>query len=194
MNPAAQLSYIEDMHGQPRDGKLPERIVRTDQDGECVQDSSSDHESSTSDTPSSKNGYLVTPPSASRVSRISSMGGLSPSGSIPPFRKIANKITGSKQRNSPGSMVSVSPLIVTKKASPPSNKHSSDSVNDWHYASSRTINGYLSSMVSNHFIIFNDAFFVTVPSSYSFVNCFKDTIKNATSLSGCHSNNTADKT
>lgn len=92
---------------------LRERINRTDKEMENVRkillNGDSDHESSTSGTP----GYLVTPPSASRVSRISSTGSLSLSGSISPFRKFANKITGSK-KGSPGP--TVSPLIVTKKS------------------------------------------------------------------------------
>lgn len=92
---------------------LRERINRTDKEMENVRkillDGDSDHESSTSGTP----GYLVTPPSALRVSRIASTGSVSLSGSISPFRKFANKITGSK-KGSPGP--TVSPLIVTKKS------------------------------------------------------------------------------
>lgn len=92
---------------------LRERINRTDKEMENVKkillNGDSDHESSTSGTA----GYLVTPPSASRVSRISSTGSLSLSESISPFRRIANKITGSK-KSSP--RPTVPPLIVAKKS------------------------------------------------------------------------------
>lgn len=103
---------------------LRDRIVRTDKDMENIRkvllNGDSDHESSYSGTASSKNGYLVTPPIAPRVSRISSTGSLSLSGSISPFRKIANKITGSKKIHGYDlRTASVSPLSVTKKALPP---------------------------------------------------------------------------
>ena len=109
---------------------LRDRIFRTDKDMENIRrvllNGDSDHESSYSGTASSKNGYLVTPPIAPRVSRITSTGSLSLSGSISPFRKIANKITGSKKFNIRSA--SVSPLSVTKKALPPAPQPSPPSV------------------------------------------------------------------
>ncbi|KAF9530441.1 hypothetical protein CPB83DRAFT_763453 [Crepidotus variabilis] len=101
---------------------LRERITRTEKEMENVRKiltGDSDYESTTSGTASTKGGYLATPPSASRVSRISSSGsmGMSISGSMSPLRRIANKITGSK-KSSPIS-ASVSPLFVSKKSLPP---------------------------------------------------------------------------
>ena len=104
---------------------LRERITRTDSEMEHVRkillSGDDDHESTTSGTTSTKNGYLATPPNASRMSRISSSGNISLSGSISPFRKFANKLTGSKK----GSPTAVSPLAVTKKGTPPSSEPSS---------------------------------------------------------------------
>ena len=110
---------------------LRDRIARTDKDMENIRkvllNGDSDHESSNSGTASSKNGYLITPPSATRVSRISSTGSLSLSGSISPFRKIANRITGSKKRNFSPRTAPVSPLSVTKKVLPSAGEPSSPS-------------------------------------------------------------------
>jgi len=41
-------------------------------------------------------------------------------------------------------------------------------------------------MVSNHFIIFDDTFFLPTPPSYFFVIYVKDTVENTISLSGYH--------
>jgi len=104
---------------------LRERITRTDTEMENVRkillSGDEDQESTTSGTTSTKNGYLATPPSGSRASRMSSSGNLSLQGSISPFRKFANRITGSKK----GSPTTVSPLIVTKKPQSPSSEPSS---------------------------------------------------------------------
>lgn len=84
---------------------LRERISRTDVEMEnvrkiltCADPTPSEHGSSTSGTISSKNGYLVTPPSGSKMSRVPSSsssvtGSVSP---FSPFRKIALKITGTR--------------------------------------------------------------------------------------------------
>ncbi|KAF8906277.1 hypothetical protein CPB84DRAFT_1675876 [Gymnopilus junonius] len=99
-----------------------ERITRTDAEMENVrkiflnEDGGSEHDSNTSGTPSTKNGYLATPPSGSRMSRVSSTS-TSISGSISPFRKFARKITGNK--SSPSAPSSVSPLAVNKKSAAP---------------------------------------------------------------------------
>jgi hypothetical protein len=84
---------------------LRERISRTDVEMENVRrilsssDSTpSENGSSTSGTMSSKNGHLVTPPSASKMLRAPSSSS-SLSGSISPFspfRKIARKIAGTR--------------------------------------------------------------------------------------------------
>ena len=82
---------------------LRERIARTDTEMEAVRQilvngdaTPSENGSSTS---SSKYGYLVTPPSASRTSRAPSSASTL-SRSISPFRKFARKITGNS-RGSP---------------------------------------------------------------------------------------------
>ncbi|PPQ96279.1 hypothetical protein CVT26_005666 [Gymnopilus dilepis] len=100
---------------------LKERIARTDADMESVrrillsEDGSSEHDSNTSGTTSTKNGFLATPPSGSRMSRVSSAG-TSLSGSISPFRKLARKITGNKSVPPSPASATVSPLAVTKKS------------------------------------------------------------------------------
>ncbi|KAF9477580.1 hypothetical protein BDN70DRAFT_97990 [Pholiota conissans] len=106
---------------------LRERISRTDSEMEATRriflGGESDHESTTSGTNSTKNGYLATPPSGSRMSRVSSSGSAA-SGSMSPFRKFARKITGGSKPTTPTSSApSVSPLAVTKKnisSEPPS--------------------------------------------------------------------------
>ncbi|KAJ3502559.1 hypothetical protein NLJ89_g8831 [Agrocybe chaxingu] len=101
---------------------LRERITRTDTELHNVRkvllsgDGTSDHESTTSGTASTKNGHLATPPSGSRASRLSSSASSSISGSISPFRKFARKITGST-KGSPSS-TPVPPLSVSKKNQP----------------------------------------------------------------------------
>jgi len=79
---------------------LRERIARTDTDMEVVrrilvsgEATPSENGSSTS---SSKHGYLVTPPSAPRMSRAPSSASTL-SRSISPFRKFARKITGNNR-------------------------------------------------------------------------------------------------
>ncbi|KAF9006131.1 hypothetical protein BDQ17DRAFT_1352801 [Cyathus striatus] len=80
---------------------LRERITRTDTEMDNVRkillnDCASETGSSTSGTVSSRNGYLMTPQSASsRMSRTQSNSS-SLSGSISPFKKLAQKITGSR--------------------------------------------------------------------------------------------------
>lgn len=99
---------------------LRERISRTDSEMEATRKiflgGESDHESTTSGTTSTRNGYLATPPSGSRLSRVSS-GGSAVSGSMSPFRKFARKITGNSKPTTPTTTApSVSPLAVTKKS------------------------------------------------------------------------------
>ncbi|KAH9479392.1 hypothetical protein JR316_0007982 [Psilocybe cubensis] len=96
---------------------LRERISRTDAEMESTrklllnEDGGSEHESTTSGTTSTKNGHLATPPSGSRMSRVSSASSTL-SGSISPFRKFARKITGQSKPTSP---IAISPLAVSKK-------------------------------------------------------------------------------
>jgi hypothetical protein len=94
---------------------LRERITRTDAEMEAARKillgDFSDHESTTSGTASTKNGYLATPPSGSRASKVSSSTNLSISGSISPFRKFARKITGNNKPTTPA----ITPLAVNKK-------------------------------------------------------------------------------
>ena len=99
---------------------LRDRISRTDTEMESTRKlllsgdaGSSDHDSATSGTPSTKNGYLATPnsgTSGSRSSKGTSASGISLSRSISPFRKFARKFTGSAKSNTP----SVSPLTIKK--------------------------------------------------------------------------------
>jgi len=95
---------------------LRERITRTDAEMEAARKillgDSSDHESTTSGTASTKNGYLATPPSGSRSSKLSSSANSSISGSISPFRKLARRITGNNKPTTPV----ITPLAVNKKA------------------------------------------------------------------------------
>ncbi|KIM44712.1 hypothetical protein M413DRAFT_442668 [Hebeloma cylindrosporum] len=94
---------------------LRERITRTDAEMEAARKillgDFSDQESTTSGTASTKNGYLATPPSGSRASKVSSSASLSISGSISPFRKFARKITGNNKPVAPP----ITPLAVNKK-------------------------------------------------------------------------------
>jgi hypothetical protein len=99
---------------------LRERIARTDGEMENVRRiltsadaTPSENGSSTSGT--SKNGYLVTPPSGHRTSRApSSSGSVSESASpFSPFRKIARKIAGTRAPP-------VTPLSVNKSRVPSS--------------------------------------------------------------------------
>lgn len=98
---------------------LRERISRTDAEMENVRryflngDTSSEAGSSTSGQLSLKNGHLITPNSAPRMSRASSAASTI-SESISPFRKIARKLTGITR--------SVTPLSVTKMARMPSSE------------------------------------------------------------------------
>ena len=82
---------------------LRERIARTDTEMEAVRKILVSGEATPSEngssTSSSKYGYLVTPPSASRMSRAPSSASTL-SRSISPFRKFARKITGNN-RGSP---------------------------------------------------------------------------------------------
>ncbi|KAF5361975.1 hypothetical protein D9756_002343 [Leucocoprinus leucothites] len=93
---------------------LRERISRTDAEMESVRriflsgDASSEAGSSTSGHLSSKNGYLITPTSAPRMSRAPSAASAI-SESISPLRMIARKLTGGSRSSS-----SVTPLSVTK--------------------------------------------------------------------------------
>ncbi|KAF8159462.1 hypothetical protein B0H34DRAFT_654994 [Crassisporium funariophilum] len=94
---------------------LRERIARTDTEMENARKvllggDTSDHESSTSGTQSTKNGYLATPSNGSRSSR--GTGSIALSRSISPFRKFARKITGQSR---PSQTTTVSPLAVVKK-------------------------------------------------------------------------------
>jgi len=83
---------------------LRERISRTDVEMENVRKilvitdaTPSENGSSTSAATSSKNGYLVTPPSGSKSRAPSSSSSVSASASpFSPFRKIARKITGQR--------------------------------------------------------------------------------------------------
>ncbi|KAF9038448.1 hypothetical protein BJ165DRAFT_1531540 [Panaeolus papilionaceus] len=109
---------------------LRDRITRTDSementrkhllaaDGVSEADSSASGHATTSRGPS---GYLATPPSASKMSRVSSnaSSSISLSRSISPFRKFARKLTGSTSRSSATSSSGpVSPLAITKKSAP----------------------------------------------------------------------------
>ena len=97
---------------------LRDRISRTDTEMEStrkmllISDGGfSDHDSNTSGTASTKNGFLATPTngtSGSRSSKGTTAPSISLSRSISPFRKFARKITGSAK--SP----SVSPLTIKK--------------------------------------------------------------------------------
>ena len=99
---------------------LRDRISRTDIEMESTRKlllssdaGFSDQDSTTSGTPSTKNGYLATPnsgTSGARPSKGITAQGLSLSRSISPFRKFARKITGSAKSSSP----SVSPLTIKK--------------------------------------------------------------------------------
>ncbi|KAF8967617.1 hypothetical protein BDZ97DRAFT_1755729 [Flammula alnicola] len=97
---------------------LRERITRTDSEMEATRKillgGESDHESTTSGTASTKNGYLATPPRGSRMSRVSSSASTT-SGSMSPFRKFARKITGNSKPTTPTTASAVSPLAVNKK-------------------------------------------------------------------------------
>ena len=96
---------------------LRDRISRTDIEMESTRKlllsgdaGFSDQESTTSGTPSTKNGYLATPNTGTRSSKGTSAPGLSLSRSISPFRKFARKITGGAKPSPP----SVSPLTIKK--------------------------------------------------------------------------------
>lgn len=98
---------------------LRDRISRTDTEMESTRKlllsgdaGFSDQDSTTSGTPSTKNGYLATPNSGTSGSRSSkaSAPSISLSRSISPFRKFALKIRGSAKSSSP----SVSPLTIKK--------------------------------------------------------------------------------
>ncbi|PPQ64216.1 hypothetical protein CVT24_008592 [Panaeolus cyanescens] len=110
---------------------LRDRITRTDAEMENTRkhllavDTASEAESSTSGhvtTSRGPSGYLATPPSASKMSRVSSnaSSSISLSRSISPFRKFARKLTGSTSRSSAtSSSGAVSPLAITKKSALP---------------------------------------------------------------------------
>ena len=100
---------------------LRDRISRTDTEMENTRKlllsgdaGFSDHDSNTSGTPSTKNGYLATPTTSgttgSRSSKGTTASSISLSRSISPFRKFARRITGSTKTSSP----SVSPLTIKK--------------------------------------------------------------------------------
>lgn len=96
---------------------LRDRITRTDTEMENARrillgGESDDRESTASGT-STRNGFLTTRASAPRLSsRVSSSTSTSASGSMSPFRKFAQKITGS---NSKPTTPAVTPLTVSKK-------------------------------------------------------------------------------
>lgn len=94
---------------------LRERITRTDAEMEAARKillgDFSDQDSTTSGTASTKNGYLATPPSGSRASKLSRSTNSSASGSMSPFRKFARKITGNNKPATPA----ITPLAVNKK-------------------------------------------------------------------------------
>ena len=100
---------------------LRDRISRTDTEMESTRKlllssdaGFSDQDSTTSGTPSTKNGFLAATPNSgtngSRPSKGTSAQGISLSRSISPFRKFARKITGSAKSSSP----SLSPLTIKK--------------------------------------------------------------------------------
>ena len=98
---------------------LRDRITRTDAEMEATRkifiEGESDHESNTSGTASTRNGYLATPPNGPRMSRVSSAGSAA-SSSVSPFRRFARKITGgSKSSVALSTAPPVTPLTVTKK-------------------------------------------------------------------------------
>ena len=99
---------------------LRDRISRTDTEMESARKlllsgdaCFSDQDSTTSGTPSTKNGHLATPnsgTSGSRSSKGTSAPSISLARSISPLRKFARRITGSAKSSSP----SVSPLTIKK--------------------------------------------------------------------------------